>query len=268
MADEIDLDLFSFFTVYYVSVIWVDLYLSDELDLSNDLRLSDSFLVDLSFLLLDACCLSVFFTLSNLISCNGRSDGFLHHIRFCFHVMSSFFYHFVCSSDQWIFGRHDLGAWSYLPGLLQRKNNFTVKFQLVYRLFPQPPATRNKSPVIQIFSFKYCFVTQTWSNQLFLASFGNPAEDNNRNFARGSLAKLFFIFNHFNQIKQTTKILKWVPPRSLFFSPTGSLQNQSQSLIVLQKNKALSEGGQQLNYNKDTDQYRVLICSQVGYPTR
>ena len=56
MADEIDLDLFSVFTVSSVSVLW------EALDLSNDLPLFDLSLMDLYFLLLDACGLYVFFS--------------------------------------------------------------------------------------------------------------------------------------------------------------------------------------------------------------
>ena len=63
----------------------------------------------LSFFLLDACGLSVLLTVSKNI-CNGMSDGLPHNIRFCFHVINPFFDHFICSSDQFIFGRHDLGA--------------------------------------------------------------------------------------------------------------------------------------------------------------
>ena len=50
LVDGIDLDLFSFFTVSSISVLLVDLYLSNDLDLSNDLPFSDSFLMNLSFL--------------------------------------------------------------------------------------------------------------------------------------------------------------------------------------------------------------------------
>ena len=48
MADEIDHNLFTIFTVSSVSVLRVDL------DLSNDLILSDLLLMYLSFFLLDA----------------------------------------------------------------------------------------------------------------------------------------------------------------------------------------------------------------------
>ena len=69
--DEIDLDLFSFFTVYSVSVPWVDLDLYNDLDLCNDLLLSDLFLIDLSFLLLDTFGLSVLLTVSILFVAMG-----------------------------------------------------------------------------------------------------------------------------------------------------------------------------------------------------
>ena len=82
-------------------------------------------------------------------------------------------------------------------------------------IYPQQSTTRNESPVIQIFSFKNCFITQIWSNYLFLVSLGNPSEDNNRNFARRSL-NYIFLFNQFHQLKRTTKILQEVPPGILF----------------------------------------------------
>ena len=52
-----------------------------------------------------------------------------------------------------------------------------------------------------------------------------------------------------------------VTPRSPIFSPPGSLQNQIQLLLVLQKIKVLPEGGQRL----DIDQDWVLICRRIGY---
>ena len=57
---------------------------------------------------------------------------------------------------------------------------------------------------------------------------GGATEDNNQNFARGSPTETF--------------------------------------LILLQKVKALSEGGQQLNSKYDTDQGRVLIFLRVWIP--
>ena len=100
-----------------------------------------------------------------------------------------------------------------------------------------------------------------------MASLGNPTEDDKRNFARGYLIDLFFILNQFHQLNRATKILQGVTLRN-FFSPPGSLKNQSQILMVLQKNKALREGGHQLNSNNDTYQDRILICSRAGYWTQ
>ena len=111
------------------------------------------------FLILDACGLSVLLTASILFFIMGRVMDFSNTL--------GFFGHFVSFSDQWLFGRHDLCAWSYIPGLTQKQSNFTGKFQLVYSLCPQQPTTSNKSPVIQIFSLKYRFITQTWPNYPF-----------------------------------------------------------------------------------------------------
>ena len=47
----------------------------------------------LSYLLLDACDFSVSLTVS-IFFFNGMSDGFLHHIKFCFHAINPFFDHF------------------------------------------------------------------------------------------------------------------------------------------------------------------------------
>ena len=71
LADEIDLDLFIIFTVSYVSVVWVDLDLSNEIDLSNDQFLSDLLLMDLSFYLLDTCGLSISLNVSILFVAIG-----------------------------------------------------------------------------------------------------------------------------------------------------------------------------------------------------
>ena len=76
---------------------------------------------------------------------HAMSDGFLQHVRFCFHIINIFFDHLVCSSNQWIFGRHDLGALSFLLGLLQNQGNFIGQFQLIYSLFPQHYIKRNES---------------------------------------------------------------------------------------------------------------------------
>ena len=51
LANEIELDLFIVFTVSSVSFILEALYLSNDLDLSNDIPLFDSFMIDLYFLL-------------------------------------------------------------------------------------------------------------------------------------------------------------------------------------------------------------------------
>ena len=158
--------------------------------------------------------------------CNGMSDGFLDQIRFCFHLIIPFFDYFVCSCDQLLLERHDIGAWSFLPGLIQNQSNFTGKFHLVYSLFPQQSSMRNKSPMIQSFSFKYCFITQTWSNYPFLASLGKPSGYNNRNFAWGYLTDIFYI-NRFHQLKRTTKILQGVSSRSFFFSTWVTPESES-----------------------------------------
>ena len=92
----------------------------------------------------------------------------------------------------------------------------------------------------------------------------NQTEYNNRKFSRDSLTELFFIVNKFHQLRQTTRILQVVTPRT-FFSLPGSLQNQSKLLILQQKNKALPKGDQRLNSNNGKDQDRVLIHSRVGY---
>ena len=84
MADEIDLGLFRVFTVSYVSVLWVKLDLSYELDLSNDLTLSDLFLMDWSFLLLDACGLSVSLTVSILFFAIGWVIAYFPALAFVY----------------------------------------------------------------------------------------------------------------------------------------------------------------------------------------
>ena len=98
------------FSVSSVSVFLVDLDLFNNLDLSNDLPFYNSLLMDLSFLLLDSFGLSVSLTVWILFFAMGgvmASSIILGFFRF----NSSFFDHFVCSSDQWLFGRHDLGDW-------------------------------------------------------------------------------------------------------------------------------------------------------------
>ena len=163
LAGKIDLDLFLVFTVSSVSVVWEALYLSNSLYLSNDIPLFDSLLMDLSFLLLDACSLSFLFTASILFFSMVLVMDLFTTLYF-FNVVNPFFNNFLCSSDQWVFGIHDLGTWYFLPGFLQNEVNFTKTFQLVYSLFQQQSIKRNEIPVIQSFSFKYCLVTQTWSN--------------------------------------------------------------------------------------------------------
>ena len=162
------------------------------------------------------------------------------------------------------FWKHDIGAWSFLLGLLQNQINFNGNFQIVYSLFPQQSIKCNESPVIQIFFFKYWCITQTWSNYPFLASLGNPSEDNNCNFARGSPTELLLYSISFTNWRKQPKLFKGFPHVDFF----GSIQNQSQILIMLQKNKALPEGGQRLNYKYDTEQERVLICRRTRYRTR
>ena len=144
-----------------------------------------------------------------------------------FNAINSFFDYFFCSSDQWLLGRHDLGAWYYLPGLLQIQSNSTGKFQLLYRLFQQQSTMRNKIPVIQSFSFKYCFVTQTWSNYPLLASLGNTTEDSNRNFARGSLTELFLCLISFTNWSEQPKLCKGF--FRVAFSPSTCITPESDS---------------------------------------
>ena len=71
LAGEIDPDLFIYFTVYSVSALLDALGISNDLDLSNDISLFDSLLMDLYFLLLDACVLSVLFMMSILFFAMG-----------------------------------------------------------------------------------------------------------------------------------------------------------------------------------------------------
>ena len=77
LADEIDLVLFCGFTVSSVSVLEEDLDLSNELNLLNAMSLSHSLLIGFLFLVLDACCFSVFklpitaLTFSSVVGTNG-----------------------------------------------------------------------------------------------------------------------------------------------------------------------------------------------------
>ena len=155
------------------------------------------------------------------------SDDFLHHIKFCFHIINTFFDHLVCSSDQCIFGIHDLGAWYFLLGLLQNQSNFIVSFQLIYSLFPQQYIKRNESSIIERFFFKYCRITQTWWNLFLLAFLGNPSEYNNCNFARGSSNEIFLYWISFTNWRYKPKFCKGFPHVACFFL-SRSLQNQSQ----------------------------------------
>ena len=75
LADEIELDLFTFFTVSSVSVILVDL------DLSNDLPLSDLLLLHVSNFL-DACYFSVLLTVSILSFAIGVVIAYLTTLGF------------------------------------------------------------------------------------------------------------------------------------------------------------------------------------------
>ena len=102
IADETDLDLFIYFTLSSVSFLW------EALDLSNDIPLFDSLLIDSPFLLWDSC-----------------GELWLSPPYYVFfHVIIHFFGHILCSRDQWVFGRHDPGAWSFLIGLIQNQGNF------------------------------------------------------------------------------------------------------------------------------------------------
>ena len=70
LADEIYLYLCNVFTLSNFSVLWESLDLSNDLYLSNDIPLFDSLLIDLYFLLWDACGLSVSFMASFCFLCN------------------------------------------------------------------------------------------------------------------------------------------------------------------------------------------------------
>ena len=149
---EIDLDLFTLLTMSSVSVFWVDI------DLSNYSHFSDLLMLDVSNFLSDACDLSVLLNVSIFFFCNERSDGFLHHIRFCSHVSIPFFDNRVSSSDQWLLGfiqtpnwfslhftwinrfllqrvtyiwRQDFSARFSLPGYLQNQSHLWIVINLV-----------------------------------------------------------------------------------------------------------------------------------------
>ena len=164
LAYEIDIYLFTVLNVSSVSVLWLDL------DFSNDLPSSDLFLLDLSFF--GYLWFLYFVDCINIVFNNGRSDGFPHHIRFCSHFSIPFFANYFGSGDQWSFGRHDIGAWSSLPGLLKNKSNFLIVKNLVSNVLvisisiqprSQHSTRLNKSPVIKIIPPDF-LITPTWSN--------------------------------------------------------------------------------------------------------
>ena len=117
IADEIYLDLLIVFTVSSVLVLW------EALDLSNYTPLFDSLLIDLSFYF-EMLGIFLFRLWRQFYFFHVMSDGFLHHIRFCLYIIDTFFDNLVCSSDQWLFGRHDLGARYFLFGFLKNRSNF------------------------------------------------------------------------------------------------------------------------------------------------
>ena len=95
-------------------------------------------------------------------------------------------------------------------------------------------------------------------------------EDNNRTFARVSPNELFLYLTSLVCVvlvplteANNQNLARGFLTQISFFSPPGSLQNQNQLLLVLQKIKAMPEGGQQLNSKNDTDQGRVLVRRQV-----
>ena len=134
-----------------MSVLWVDL------DLSNYLPLSDSLLLDVSTFLLGACDFSDLLTVLIFFFCNERSDGFLRHVRFFSHASIPLFDNCVGSSDKCLFGfiligtfshrytwiirfllqgipdiwRNYLSAWSYLPGKQQNQSHILIVLNLV-----------------------------------------------------------------------------------------------------------------------------------------
>ena len=99
---------------------------------------------------------------------------------------------------------------------------------------------------------------------------GGATEDNDRNFARGSPTELFLYLISLVGVVSVPltednkqNFARGSPTYLSYFSPPGSLHNHSQLLLVLQKIRTLTEGGQQLNSKNDTDKGRVLICRQV-----
>ena len=141
-------------------------------------------------------------------------------------------------------------------------------------------------------------MTQNISKLPLLASLGNPSEDNNCNYERGSPTELFKYsisftnwsderkyckgFPHvafyppsrslqnqsqFHQLKYATKILQGVNPRSLF-SPIRVIPESESEFNCAAKNKGLLAEGQQLNSKYDTYQDQVLILRRTGYRTQ
>ena len=94
---RIDPDLFTFLTVFSVSVLLVNL------DLSNDLTLSDLLLLDLSTFLFDACYFSVLMTVSIFFFEMGVVVDSFTALYFS-HFSIPFFDNCVGSSDQCLFG--------------------------------------------------------------------------------------------------------------------------------------------------------------------
>ena len=95
---------------------------------------------------------------------------------------------------------------------------------------------------------------------------GGATEDNNLNFARGFLNDIFFNSQSVSPTEANNQNFAWGSPTWIYFS-AQFLQNQIQVLLVLQKNKALPEGGQQPNSKYETDQDQVLIIRGTGYRT-
>ena len=102
---------------------------------------------------------------------------------------------------------------------------------------------------------------------------GGTTEDNNRNFARGYPTELFFIFILFgwlgisstNWIKQP-EFCKGLIHVALFFLSSRLTPESESDLLVLQKIKALLEGGQRIRSKYDTEQVQVLICRRIWIP--
>ena len=92
---------------------------------------------------------------------------------------------------------------------------------------------------------------------MLFAYSGNPNEGNRCYFEWISITKPFFI-NSFNQLKETTKTLLGVPPRSLFLSNLTPVSESAK--VKYQKTTRCSLlNVEQLNYHNDTDQGRFLV---------